>query len=164
MLSLRLLFGMFKKLGVKTLNPSHLYKANVSYSRLNNMCICIYRFEGYVSRDGVSRQLRGKESACHCKRRKRCRFDPWVGKILWRRAWQPITVFLPGKYHGGGAWWATVHRSQIVRQLSNWATEQAGMGGRWCDGISSSNMYKGKFIRYTFSEFYFNMWMKLVGL
>ena len=24
-------------------------------------------------------------------------FDPWVGKILWRRAWQPTPVFLPGE-------------------------------------------------------------------
>ena len=24
---------------------------------------------------------------------------PWVGKILWRRAWQPIPVLLPGKSH-----------------------------------------------------------------
>ena len=27
-------------------------------------------------------------------------FDPWVRKILWRRAWQPIPVFLPGESHG----------------------------------------------------------------
>ena len=27
------------------------------------------------------------------------RFDPWVGKIPWRRKWQPIPVFLPGKSH-----------------------------------------------------------------
>ena len=27
-------------------------------------------------------------------------FDPWVGKILWRRKWQPALVFLPGKSHG----------------------------------------------------------------
>ena len=33
-------------------------------------------------------------------RRKRCRFDPWVGKILWSRKWQPTPVFLPGKFHG----------------------------------------------------------------
>ena len=26
--------------------------------------------------------------------------DPWVGKILWRRKWQPTLVFLPGKSHG----------------------------------------------------------------
>ena len=24
-------------------------------------------------------------------------FDPWVGKILWRRAWQATPVFLPGE-------------------------------------------------------------------
>ena len=28
------------------------------------------------------------------------RFDPWVWKILWRRAWQPTPVFLPGESHG----------------------------------------------------------------
>jgi len=28
------------------------------------------------------------------------RFNPWVGKIPWRRKWQPIPVFLPGKSHG----------------------------------------------------------------
>ena len=27
-------------------------------------------------------------------------FDPWVGKIPWRRAWQPIPAFLPGEFHG----------------------------------------------------------------
>ena len=27
-------------------------------------------------------------------------FDPCVGKIPWRRAWQPTPVFLPGKSHG----------------------------------------------------------------
>ena len=30
----------------------------------------------------------------------RCGFDPWVGKIPWRRAWQPTAVFLPGESHG----------------------------------------------------------------
>ena len=27
----------------------------------------------------------------------RCGFDPWVGKIPWRRAWQPTPVFSPGE-------------------------------------------------------------------
>ena len=27
-------------------------------------------------------------------------FDPWVGKIPWRRKWQPTPVFLPGESHG----------------------------------------------------------------
>ena len=34
--------------------------------------------------DGAS----GKEPACECRRHKRHRFDPWVEKIPWRRAWQ----------------------------------------------------------------------------
>ena len=40
-----------------------------------------------------------------CKRGwrpKRREFDPWVGKIPWRRAWQPIAVSLPGESHGQG--------------------------------------------------------------
>ena len=39
----------------------------------------------------------GREPACHCRRYKRCGFHPWVGKMLWRRKWQPTPVFLPGK-------------------------------------------------------------------
>ena len=35
-----------------------------------------------------------------CRRCKRQGFDPWVGKISWRRKWQPTPVFLPGKSHG----------------------------------------------------------------
>ena len=30
----------------------------------------------------------------------RCRLDPWVGKIPWRRKWQPIPMFLSGESHG----------------------------------------------------------------
>ena len=37
----------------------------------------------------------GNESACG-----RSRFDPWVGKIPWRREWQPTWVFLPEESHG----------------------------------------------------------------
>ena len=28
------------------------------------------------------------------------RFDPWVGKISWRRKWQSTPILLPGKSHG----------------------------------------------------------------
>ena len=34
----------------------------------------------------------------------RPRFDPWVGKIPWRRKWQPTPVLLPGKSHGQRSW------------------------------------------------------------
>ena len=41
-----------------------------------------------------------RKPTCQCKRHKRCSFNPWVGKIPWRRAWQPTPVFLPGASHG----------------------------------------------------------------
>jgi len=44
--------------------------------------------------------LVGKELACQCRRHKRRRFNPWIGKIPWRRKWQPTPVFLPGESHG----------------------------------------------------------------
>ena len=42
-------------------------------------------------------QVVKKESACQCRRH---RFNPRVRKIPRRRKWQPIPVFLPGKFHG----------------------------------------------------------------
>ena len=38
-----------------------------------------------------------KEPTYRCNRRE---LDPWVGKIPWRRKWQPTLVFLPGKSRG----------------------------------------------------------------
>ena len=38
----------------------------------------------------------GKEPTCQRRIHKRRRFDPWVGKIAWRRAWLSTPVFLPG--------------------------------------------------------------------
>ena len=35
-----------------------------------------------------------------CLQGSRPGFDPWVGKILWRRRWQPTPVLVPGKSHG----------------------------------------------------------------
>ena len=35
-----------------------------------------------------------------CRRYRRRGFDPWVGKIPWRRKWLPTAVFLPGEFHG----------------------------------------------------------------
>ena len=45
----------------------------------------------------------GKESASQCRRYRRCGFHPWFRKTLWRRAWQPTPVFLPGKFHEQGS-------------------------------------------------------------
>ena len=65
----------------------------------------------------------GKEPTCQCRRRRRLRFDPWVGTI-------------PGGGHGDtfqrsrlgspvdrGAWWATVHGvTKSLTQLKQLST------------------------------------------
>ena len=56
-----------------------------------NFCILPYVIYG------LPRWLSGKESVCQCRRPG---FGSWVGKIPWRRKWQPTPVFLPGKFHG----------------------------------------------------------------
>ena len=43
----------------------------------------------------------GKELACQRGRHTKTHwFDPWVGKIPWRRAQKPTPLFLPGESHG----------------------------------------------------------------
>ena len=68
----------------------------------------------------------GKELACQCRRHKRYKFDPWVRKISWRRAWQPTPVFLPGESawteEPGGQW---SMRLQRVRQRLKWLSMHA---------------------------------------
>ena len=44
---------------------------------------------------GLPWWLSGKQSAWQYRRHG---FDPWVGKIPWRWAWQPTPLFLPGEY------------------------------------------------------------------
>ena len=42
----------------------------------------------------------GSNSKSFCLQYWRPGFDPWVGKIPWRRKWQATPVLLPGKSHG----------------------------------------------------------------
>ena len=39
--------------------------------------------------------------------------DP-VGKIPWRRKWQPTPVFLLENHMDKEAWWATIHESDMT--------------------------------------------------
>ena len=65
----------------------------------------------------------GRESACQCRRHKRCGFHPWVGKIPWRRKWQPTPVLLPGKSHGWRSLGSYSHRvSKSQTRLSSTQT------------------------------------------
>ena len=51
----------------------------------------------------------------------RCRLDPRIWKIPWRRKWQPIPVFLPGKSHGQKSAQASVHGVAELDTVSDWA-------------------------------------------
>ena len=62
-------------------------RARASASAHTYAHVCVYM--------GFPGGARGIESACQWKRCRRRGFDPWVGKIPWRRAWQPTPVFLP---------------------------------------------------------------------
>ena len=60
----------------------------------------------------------GKEFACQCRRHKRCKFNPLVRSILWRRKWQPTPVFLPGKFYGQRS--LVGYKSHDPRVRLNW--------------------------------------------
>ena len=49
---------------------------------------------------GLPQWLSGKDSDYQCRSQSRGYFDPWVGRIPWRRAWPPTPIFLPGKSRG----------------------------------------------------------------
>ena len=51
---------------------------------------------GVADSKRLPKWLSGKRTHLKCKR---CRFDPWVGKIPQRRKWQTTPVFLLGKSH-----------------------------------------------------------------
>ena len=68
------------------------------------MYVCIYVvelpswiFSSNLVGSPVAQQWRIR---LRCRRRRSLRFDLWVGKILWRRAWQPTAVCLLRKSHG----------------------------------------------------------------
>ena len=47
--------------------------------------------------DGISLVAQTVRNLLQCRR---SGFEPWVGKIPWRREWLPTSVFLPGEFQG----------------------------------------------------------------
>ena len=68
------------------MNFNHMFSLNSFLQYCVNICL-----------EGLCRWLSGKKFACECRR---LGFSPWVGKIPWRRKWQPSPVLLPGESHG----------------------------------------------------------------
>ena len=48
--------------------------------------------------------------ACQCGRCRRCGFEPWVGKIPWRRKWQPSQYSYLEDPMDRGVWWVANSR------------------------------------------------------
>ena len=66
----------------------------------------------------------GSDSKESCLQRRRHRFDPWIGKIPWRRKWQSTPVFLPEKSHvqrsraGYSPWGCRVKQDLVTKPPS----------------------------------------------
>ena len=89
----------------------------------NNWCLfSIYYLLLLLLPLGFPRWHSGKESICQGRRHRRCGFGPWVGKIPWRRKWQPTPIFLPEKSHGP--------RSLVG--YSSWDHKESGMTEHAC--------------------------------
>ena len=70
---------------------------------------------------GPPRWHSGEESACHCRKHKRSRFDPWIRRIPWGRKWQRTPVFLPEKFHG----------QRSLAGYSSWGRKESDMMSDW---------------------------------
>ena len=66
---------------------------------------------------GLSRWLGGKEPICQCRKHRKHGFDPWVGKVPWRRKWKSTPVSLPGRSH----------EQRSLAGCSPWGHKESGM-------------------------------------
>ena len=104
------------------MNFNHIFSLNIFLQYCVNICL-----------EGLCRWLSGKKFACECRR---LGFSPWVGKIPWRRKWQPSPVLLPGESHGqrslvGYSPWG--HTESDTTEV----TKQEQQQWLWCWPLSS---------------------------
>jgi len=81
----------------------------------------VHQFIWVLIETRIPRWCSDKESACLGRRH---RFNPRVGKIPWRRKWQPTLASLPGKSHGqrslaGYSPWGCKESNMTKRQPGN---------------------------------------------
>ena len=66
---------------------------SIVYIRVHSWCCVLYDFDTCI----VTCFPGGSEVKSFCFQCGRPGFNPWVGKIPWRRKWQPTPVFFPGE-------------------------------------------------------------------
>ena len=110
-----------------SLKAKFLRFTNVAYIRSSflfmaekHCIVCIYI---YVY--GLPWWLRWESICLQCGRP---RFNPWVGKISWKRKWQPTPIFFPRKSHG----W---------RNLVGYSPWCHRVGYHWATSLSLSYIY-----------------------
>ena len=81
-------------------NETYMMKLTVPFRILTLSFKQCFFFNMIVLKQGFPGDTSDKVPACHCRRLKKCWFDPWIRKIPWRRAWHPNPGFLPGESHG----------------------------------------------------------------
>ena len=87
----------------------------------------------------------GKESACQCRRYKRCEFDPWVGKNPWRGNGNPFQYSCLENPTDRGAWWATAHgvvkESDTTEELN---TSHHHLQGIWLQWLEAGFQFQAR--------------------
>ena len=99
---------------------------------------------------GLPQWLTSKGLTWEFRRRERHVFDLWLGKILWRRAWQPTPVFLPGECHLQRSLVGYVPRAQRVGH--NWVTNAHSLRNdlliRYIEGYTEVHIRDSRFHKF----------------
>ena len=115
-------------------------------------------------KDGLPWWFRQSRICLQCRRPG---FDPWVGKIPWRRAWQPTLVFLPGEspwteepgslqsmgLQRVGHDWATKHKLRSLAHFSAWGDARVRAHGGHSFTIHLSYLGASICVSYILSSF-----------
>ena len=78
----------------------------------------VYNFYTSHPRKGFPGRVSGKEPAYECRRLNRHSFDPWDGKIPWRRACNPLQYFCLENPIDRGVW-QSIGSARIRHDESN---------------------------------------------
>ena len=111
-----------------------------------------------------------KESSCKAGDSGRCEFNPWVGKIAWRRTQQPTPVFLPRESHGQRSlvgYSSSGHKDSDMTSV----TEHAYIIFGYLDyaliqfsPLVSEIAFYLRFLYVLFSHFYFSLYIFVSGI
>ena len=100
-LQYQLLRGAFCDSAIWSGSWDHISKSFASlqkiFTAIHNYFASLFFLPVPISRIRASLVSQQQRICLQCRRPG---FDPWVGRIPWRRAWQPIPVSLPGESHG----------------------------------------------------------------